>query len=107
MCLWHAEAVRSLESAAAILFLQLIFPDKAPPLVKRLAWMGALSMGANAASALIPEEKKEQLSVEVRQRSRGVLEKIGQANLAPVKSTYGPAHNPPCDSVLQLVCVCL
>ena len=64
-------------------------------------------MGANAASALIPEEKKEQLSGEIRQRSRGMLEKIGQANLAPVTGMSGPAHNPPCGAVLQPVCMCL
>ena len=69
--------------------------------------MGALSLGANAASALIPEEKKEQLSGEIRQRSRGVLEKICEANLAPVKGMSGLAYNPPCDAVLQPVRMCL
>jgi hypothetical protein len=80
-----AEAARSLESAAAILFLQLIFPDRAPALVKRLAWMGALSMGAHAARALVPEERKEQLARKIRHTGSCVLEKVGQGKSAPIR----------------------
>lgn len=80
-----AEAARSLESAAAVLFLQLIFPDRAPALVKRLAWMGALSMGAHAAGALIPEERKQQLARKIRHTGSRVLEKVGQGKSAPIR----------------------
>ena len=74
-----------MESAAAILFLQLIFPGRVPPLVKRLAWMGGLSMGAQAAGALIPEEKKEEIAKKIRQRSSSLLENISDVITAPMR----------------------
>jgi hypothetical protein len=82
------EAARSLESAAAILFLQLIFPDRAPAMVKRLAWMGALSMGAHAAGALIPGERKEQLARKIRHSGSRVLAKARQGRSAPIRGVF-------------------
>ena len=84
-------AARGLESAAAILFLQLIFPDKVPRIAKRLAWMGALSVGAQAAGALIAEKKREEFVQRLRQRGSSMLDKLGHTKSAPMRGATGPA----------------
>ena len=87
-----AGAARGLESAAAILFLQLIFPDKVPPIAKRLAWMGALSVGAQAAGALVAEKKREEFVQRLRQRGGSMLDKLGHTKSAPMRGGTGPAR---------------
>ena len=95
-----AGAARGLESAAAILFLQLIFPDKVPPIAKRLAWMGALSVGAQAAGALVAQKKREEFVQRLRQRGGSMLDKLGHTKSAPMRGGTGPARaaGRPCGS---------
>ncbi|CAK0783811.1 hypothetical protein CVIRNUC_007011 [Coccomyxa viridis] len=84
-------AARGLESAAAILFLQLIFPDKVPPIAKRLAWMGALSVGAQAAGALVAKKKREEFVQRLRQRGGSMLDKLGHTKSAPMRGVKAAA----------------
>lgn len=61
-----ADAAKALESAAALLFLQLVFPDSVPAVVRRLAWIGAVSSGAQAAASAAPQRYRDRLERSLR-----------------------------------------
>ncbi|KAK9908907.1 hypothetical protein WJX75_004527 [Coccomyxa subellipsoidea] len=71
-----SDAAKALESAAALLFLQLVFPDSVPAVVRRLAWIGAVSAGAQAAARSAPQQHRDQLERSLRQGSAHVMRRL-------------------------------
>lgn len=71
-----ADVSRALESATALLFLQLVFPDSMPVVVRRLAWIGAVSTGAQAAASALPQRHRARLERGLRCRGAQILGRL-------------------------------
>jgi hypothetical protein len=98
-----ADAARALEAAAGLLFLQLIFPDRAPGAARKLAWLGAGAAGAQAAARLLPQEQRERASEELRARSSRLLHSLDVRHGRPATAALRGA---PC-MLSASACSCL
>ncbi len=70
------EAAKTLESAAALLFLQLIFPDSVPAVARRLAWIGAVSAGAQATARAAPRQHRDRLERSLRHGTTQAMRRL-------------------------------
>ncbi|CAL8461811.1 g1342 [Coccomyxa elongata] len=92
-----SDAAKALESAAALLFLQLVFPDSVPAVVRRLAWIGAVSSGAQAAASAAPQRYRDRLERRLRRngaQAMRILESrkyLGSSGLKGAKLVVGQA----------------
>jgi hypothetical protein len=82
-------AANAVRSAAALLFLQLVIPDSVPPVVRQLAWVGAVSAGAQAAVSVVPTRTRQAAEKHVRQTGAHLMHGLGGQSSLPVRGLRG------------------
>lgn len=87
-----AGASRAVRSAAALLFLQLVFPDSVPPVVRRLAWVGAVSAGVQGAVSAVPKPQWRTAERRLQEAGDQIAQRLGAQRGLPTKGLRGVQH---------------